>query len=539
MSTSDTDVLIVGCGLTGSSAAVLLRRFGVRTTALERRVNTYPWPRTRMILGRSMEIYRTAGLEQQIRARASLFAEYPEMARARTVAGQEFMRGETEGMDEANAYSPAPWQPIDQHRLEPLLREQAVACGARLEYGAKVVEVEQDDAAVTAWVEDAGTGAVREIRARYLVATDGAEGAVRRQLGIAMRGPGVVGHYVNIVFRADITGPLRDRPVGLWFLDEPRPGSVIMPQAARHQWILMVPHDPATGETLTDFDDATCTNLVRAAVGLPGLDVTIVPMSDEGSDPVARMWEVGACVAERFQQGRIFLVGDSAHLMPPVGAFGANLGIQDAHNLAWKLAAVVNGQAGPELLESYERERLPVAEVTVDAATTHLNVRSVAGGEGNTTGGNLAVIFGYRYRSTAVLDEGDLPDVLLEPADLRGQPGTRAPHLSLLRDGVEISTIDLYADRFVLVAGSRGERWVDAAAKAAKDLDLPVAVHRIGADLDDPSGGWSALHGVGTDGAVLVRPDGFVAWRARHLPGGEEAVLTDVLSRVLGRAARP
>lgn len=491
-----------------------------------------------MILGRSMELYRTAGLEESIRSRASLFADFPDMARAESVAGQEWMRTAIEGLDEADRYSPSPWAPIDQQRLEPLLREHAVNAGAQIEFGSRLTDVDQDDNGITATIVDTATGKTRTIRADYLVATDGADSTVRERLGIRMRGPGTIGHYVNIVWQGDITGPLRGRRVGLWFLDHPRPGSVLMPQGDRGRWILMVPHDPATGEKAADFTDERCTEMIRSAVGLPELPIELVAMTGEDASPVARLWTVAACVADEFRRGRVFLVGDSAHLMPPAGAFGANLGIQDAHNLAWKLALVLRGQAGAGLLDSYAAERVPVADATVHAATSHLQVRSEAGGKGNTTGGNLAVIFGYQYRSAAVVADGTTASgepELRHPAALCGQPGTRAPHVTLLRKGEQISSIDLYAGEFVLISGPAGQPWVEAARKCAAGLGVPLSAFRLGRELADPTGIWARAHRVDADGAVLVRPDGFVGWRAaRALPDPERhvrAALTHLLAR--------
>lgn len=537
MSAKDTQVLVVGCSLTGATAAVLLRQFGIRTLAVEKRTTVFPWPRTRIILSRPMEIFRTAGLEERIRAKPSLIGQYPEMARAETVSGREWMRDSIEGLDEATKYSPAPWAPIDQHHLEPLLRERAEELGARIERGSWLVEAEQDEDGVTATV--ATEGELRVVRADYLIAADGANSTVRDLLGIRMRGNRVIGRYVNIVWEADLTEALRGRRVGVWFLDRPRPASVIMPQDRPHRWILMVPHDPESGETLADFTEDRCRALVRTAIGQPGLDVRIVSFDDEGVSPVAKLWEVGSCVAEEFQRGRMFLIGDAAHLMPPVGAFGANLGIQDAHNLAWKLALVLRGQAGPGLLESYAAERIPVADATVGAATDHLRVRSTAGGQGNTTDGNLAVLFGHRYRSGAVRAESPNGSAdLLHPASLSGEPGTRAPHFRLLRDGALVSNIDLYAHEFALMAGAAGQPWAEAGHQVARELGVPLAVYRLGQDLSDPSEAWNRTHQVTDRGAVLVRPDGFVAWRASGAVPDPSTLLRETLLRILARNDR-
>jgi hypothetical protein len=240
-------------------------------------------------------------------------------------------------------------------------------------------------------------------------------------------------------------------------------------------------------------------------------------------------------VAQRFRSGRVFLVGDAAHRHPPSGALGLNTGIQDAHNLAWKLAAVVKEQAGSALLDTYHAERHPVGLLTMEQALARWGTRVGVGHDGAEARllDYAAIAFGYRYQSAAAIDaDGDRPVVL--PAELSGQPGTRAPHVWLERGGQRLSTIDLFGRGFVLLTGPDGDAWVDA---ARSQNGIALDAYRIGdgGDLADPEGRWAAAYGVTIGGAVLVRPDGFVAWRteraAEDLAEAVRAALTAVLAQ--------
>jgi hypothetical protein len=244
---------------------------------------------------------------------------------------------------------------------------------------------------------------------------------------------------------------------------------------------------------------------------------------------------IGAQVAQQYRLGRIFLIGDAAHIVPPTGGFGANTGIQDAHNLAWKLAAVVKEQAGSALLDTYHAERHPVGLLTMEQALARWGTRVGAGRDGAEARllDYAAIVFGYRYQSAAAIDaDGDRPVVL--PAELSGQPGTRAPHVWLERGGQRLSTIDLFGRGFVLLTGPDGDAWVDA---ARSQDGIALDAYRIGdgGDLADPEGRWAAAYGVTIGGAVLVRPDGFVAWRteraAEDLAEAVRAALTAVLAQ--------
>jgi hypothetical protein len=256
-------------------------------------------------------------------------------------------------------------------------------------------------------------------------------------------------------------------------------------------------------------------------------------------------WNAAADWAERFRGGRVFLAGDSAHVMPPTGGYGGNTGVHDAHNLAWKLAHVLDGRAGEGLLDTYEAERAPVSRLTVEQAYTRYVTRL---DPGLGTDGLAAVVddalidLGYRYRSDAITVDGpDDGDDWEDPRTPTGRPGFRAPHVTVRRGGVEVSALDLIGRDPLLVVGPDGGPWADAAAAESERLRVPVEVLRLGADdadVDDPHGQYAKAYGIGPDGAVLIRPDGFVAWRSRggEDPAGAAAAVGGAVARMLARA---
>ncbi|HEU4993900.1 MAG TPA: FAD-dependent monooxygenase, partial [Gemmatimonadaceae bacterium] len=292
---------------------------------------------------------------------------------------------------------------------------------------------------------------------------------------------------------------------------------------------------PDRHERAEDFTPDHCRDLIRRGAGRPDLRVDIVD---------ARPWEAAAAVADRYKEGRVLLVGDSAHVMPPTGGFGGNTGIQDAYNLAWKLDAVVNGAARPELLESYDAERRPVAERTVAQALARLQAwfkdpsRRLPPPAPITD--DNAVIFGYRYPAGAFVDDGrnGADDVFEDPRNPSGRPGSRAPHLVVTYRGAPVSTIDLFADRWVLMSGPDGNGWSDCVRRSSLAGALGVVWHGIrpAGNLEDRANRFSTAYGVGTDGAVLIRPDGFIAWRHITAANGTTA-LDDALERLWIRTA--
>ncbi|WP_405392914.1 FAD-dependent monooxygenase [Streptomyces sp. NBC_01102] len=533
-------VLIVGGSLVGLSASLFLSRLGVRHLLVEKHASTSTHPRGRGNNVRTMEVFRAAGTERQIREAASVLADNHGILQAGSLTGddQEWLFKEIDPGGGLARFSPSGWCLCSQNDLEPVLVRQARAEGGELRFSAELLTFEQDADGVTAVVKDRETGEHTTVRADYVVAADGPRSPIREQLRIGQSGPGDLFHNVSITFRSRrLASVVGDRRFIVCYLTNPDADGALLPVDNEERWVFHAPWQPDRGETLEDFTDERCAEHIRRAVGDPGLDVEIT-----GKAP----WHAAERVAERYGAGRVFLAGDSAHEMSPTGAFGSNTGIQDAHNLAWKLAAVLDGSAGPALLETYEAERLPVAQATSARASarsgehSHPGYAGSPGPGGGRKGGMLTVALGYRYVRGAVVGADPALPVVPEGMGLSGEPGTRAPHLWVGRDGQRVSTLDLYERSFVLLCDAGHPEWRAAAARVAERLTVRLDAFAIGsapgADLEPADGAdWAAAHGTSPEGAVLVRPDGFVAWRSEGAVADTEAALHEVLTALLHR----
>ncbi|MDT7800067.1 MAG: putative polyketide hydroxylase [Actinomycetota bacterium] len=530
----ETSVLVAGGGITGLSAAFFLARQGVGVTLVERHPSTAIMPQARAFNARSLEIFRTFGLEEEIREHQSILAGMPEMIGADTLAGAERFRVDMLARVRPGEISPAGWALIDQDELERLVRAHAEDAGADVRFATELVSFENAGEGVRATVRDLGTGTESRIRADYLIAADGNRAGIRHRLGVEADGPGVLGHAAHFLFDADLDGVLRDRRFLLAYFDQPRTGTVLCPLGRRGRWMLGVPFQ--AGESLDDFTEQRCAELARAAVGVPDLELTLVPPVP-GWSRMPTDVRIGAMVARSYRAGRVFFAGDCAHVVPPTGSFGASTGIADAHNLAWKLAAVLHGQAGPDLLDTYEAERLPVARATMDTALRILDARHGGEGEDATRIDEVAMAHGYRYRSAAVCTEPGTPDSpVADPRTPTGRPGLRAPHIWLERNGSRVSTLDLCAGSFTLLAGADGASWVTAAETVAVATGIDLRAHRVDDGVQDPGKRFPEAYGISASGASLVRPDGFVAWRAVETSAQPERELSQVLRGVLALA---
>jgi hypothetical protein len=360
--------------------------------------------------------------------------------------------------------------------MEPFLRDKARELGADIRMSTRMLEFSQDDDGVTAIVQ--GDGEPYQIRAGYLVAADGHRSPIREALGITRTGRGFMHTSRSVLFRAPLDEYLKDG-IGQFVVD----GVGFLTTYGDGRWVLMLDD--------REYTEAELLARIHRAIGLDDVEVEIITTG---------RWTISAGVADQFSKGRIFLAGDAAHTLPPSrGGFGANVGIEDAHNLAWKLAAVLNGESRPSLLDTYDAERRPVASLC------HQQI--FARNDGHNRDGqpedaplydNNAMHFGVLYRSAAVLDAGpELPPAQL-PEQWNGQPGTRAPH-AWIAPGK--STLDLFGRGWVLVADH--PQWEEATQ------GLGVRYERV-EQLD--------VFGLSEKGASLVRPDGYIAWRSTDLP---------------------
>lgn len=507
-----TSVLIAGGGLVGLSAAVFLSRQGIPFVLLERREGLSRHPRARGVNPRTMELLRAVGLEPAVRAAESARALSGNtgIVVVPNLAGPVLARLEqdyhTDGTTDFSALSPTTWCLCHQDELEPLLRSRAEDgaddVGGALRFGSELVSYTQDDDGVTATVQHLASDRTEQIHAKYLIAADGAGSRIRSHLGIGSEDLGQVGHFINIQFTADLRAVLGDRRFIMAYTTKAGARCALLPVNNADRWLLHVLVDGPG----TRLPAERCVELVRAAAGVPDLDVRI-----DGVVP----WESAGRVAQEFTAGRVFLAGDAAHVMPPSGAFGSNTGVQDVHNLAWKLAFVLRGVAGPELLATYERERRPVALATVEQAVRRSNDRPRMGGQGGAEvdpeiRSDQEVTFGYRYPTA----EG-VPDAPFD-RELTGRPGTRVPHVPL-PDGS--STVDLCdGTGFTLLTAGDPAGWETAADAVAARAHVPLSVRHV-----------PGLPG----GTLLVRPDGFVAWRTAQVPADPAGELGRVLGRIL------
>ncbi len=504
-------VLIVGGSLNGLTMAVLLAELGVPVIVVERHPATTVQYKFSGISPRSMEIYRGAGLEDAIRRHATGDQKTGEIARARNLTDTDVQfLGKAWGVE--GGLSAVTAATCDQDRLEPLLRAQAERFGADVRFHTEMLSFEQDSAHVRVRVRNRNTGREEEIVAQYLIAADGTSSPIREALDIAHEVPGVLQYWMNLIFDTDLKPVLQGRPLTSCFVTDIN-GSIV-PRADR--WLLAVQYQPEKGETPQDFDQRRVTALVRRAAGR---DDVMVKLFD------ARDWQVSAFIAERFRVGRVFLIGDAAHTIPPTGGFGGNTGIHDAHNLAWKLALVFAGHAGVTLLDSYEIERRHIAQRTLAQALARLSAwfqnlgRPLPATEPVID--DINVILGQTYPSGALIKQGNTTQGQFDDArDPSGKPGTRAPHFIVERAGAQIGIHDLFGRGFVLL--SKNAAWCDAARAIRRGFDFPINGFQIGAhplamrdgaDMIDVDERFSKLYRLDETGAVLIRPDGIIAWR--------------------------
>ncbi|QES51669.1 monooxygenase [Streptomyces venezuelae] len=545
----DVPVLVVGGSLVGLATSLFLSRHGIRHLLVEKHAGVSPHPRGRGINARTMELFRVAGAEPDIRQAAAVLEENKGLIQATSLTGGDH-RWLVENTDPGGAlakFSPTRWCLCSQNNIEPVLASRSRAAGADVRFSTELISFDQDAHGVSAVVKDRDGGQHIRVRAQYLIAADGPRSPVREQLGIPQSGNGDLFHNVSITFRSrrlpEVLGDLR---FIVCYLIKPGADGALLPVDNDQNWVFHAPWHPETGETMEDFTDERCVAHIRRAIGVPDLDVEIGGKA---------AWHAAERVADRYSMGRVFLAGDAVHEMSPTGAFGSNTGIQDAHNLAWKLAAVLAGEAGPELLETYGEERRPVALATSERASARSvehdhpgysplpGAPGVPGGPSGKAGKDsrmLPTAMAYCYPQGAVI--GGDPDREIIPAGMKldGEPGTRAPHLWLTGPAGRMSSLDLYERSFVLLS-SPGTPWQAAAGRVAGEMSVRLAGHTMGGGADaelrtEEGMDWAAAHGVQPDGAVLVRPDGYVAWRSEGPAKNPAATLTEVLTRLLHRA---
>ena len=576
----ETDVLIVGSGPAGSSAGLMLSTYGIPNMIVTR----YGWladtPRAHITNQRTMEILRDLGVEADVVALASPQDIMGNAVFCTSLAGEELGRLNTFGTgprrraDHALA-SPCAMCDMPQNLLEPILLGAAAARGSRVRFDTEYLSCQQDAEGVTAEVKDRVGGNTYRIRARYLLGADGARSKVADDAGLPMEGRMGVSGSINIVFHADLAKYVAYRPSVLYWVLQP--GSdiggvgmgVVRMVRPWNEWLAIWGYDLNAGPL--QLDDAAAKSIVGNLIGDPDVPVQIRSTS---------LWTVNDLYATRYSSGRIFCMGDAVHRHPPMNGLGSNTSIQDAWNLAWKLALVLKGKAGPALLDTYNEERAPIGRQIVkranksieesgaifDALGLHETVepvrmwRNMEARKANTPEAAAqreklrkaiahktyefnthGVEMNQRYRSAAVVSDGAPEPAFDRDPELYYHattwPGARLPHVWLQKNGRPVSTLDMAGKgRFVVLTGIGGEGWVEAARKASAVFGIPFEGFVIGPgrDLTDLYGEWAEAREIGESGCLLLRPDAHVGWRADQA-GNEEIRLLEAIARILAR----
>ncbi|WP_206492035.1 FAD-dependent monooxygenase [Rhodococcus sp. KRD162] len=576
----ETDVLIVGSGPAGGSAALLLSTLGIPNIMITKYRWTANTPRAHITNQRTMEIFRDLGIAEQVLAEATPHELIGDTVFCTSIAGEEIGRIRTwgTGADREADYrlaSPCSTVDIPQTFLEPLLVKNATMRGTHAQFSTEYLSHVQDADGVDVSVVDRLTGHHYTIRAKYLVGADGARSAVAADIDLPYQGAMDVAGSMNITFKADIAEYVGHRPSVLYWVIQPGSNvggigaGLVRMVRPWNEWLVVWGFDIA--EPPPVVDEAAAVEIVRSLLGMPELHVEITGTS---------LWGNNEMYATELQKGRVFCVGDAIHRHPPSNGLGSNTSIQDSYNLAWKLASVLNGHAGEALLDTYSTERAPVAQRIVeragrssrefaglfdalgvtDAKTEEEMIERINERKANTPAGAAkrsalaaamktkhyefnahGVELGQFYRSSAIVSDGELPEPERD-RDLYYQvstlPGSHLPHAWVGDHRHKRAMLDLAPyNRFTLVTGVAGSDWASAADKVGHELGVPIETVVIGPgrEVTDLYFDWARLREVTESGALLVRPDKHICWRADELVSGAEDALRRALTAVLAR----
>ncbi|MCZ2824624.1 MULTISPECIES: FAD-dependent oxidoreductase [unclassified Modestobacter] len=578
-----TDVLVVGSGPAGASAALLLASYGTSTLLVTKYGRLSDTPRAHITNQRTMEVMRDMGLEERLMQEATPWEFMGNTTFCTSLAGEELGRIPSWGTDtvrhaDYELQSPTSMLDAPQTITEPILVQAAQERGARVRFDTSYVSHVQDDDGVTTTLQDRLTGAQYTVRSKYLIGADGARSQVAADLDLPYEGPGAVGGALSIVFEADLSRFVAHRPSVLYWMLQPgaeREGvglGVLRMIKPWNEWMLMWGYEVAGGPP--DLSDEVVRELAVALVGSDDFEMRVKSRSP---------WTVNHHFATTIARGRVFCAGDAIHRHPPTNGLGSNTSIQDSYNLAWKLAHVVAGTADPSLLDSYDAERAPIARQVVERANQsiadtgrilsaldlehteaealdrQLALWKAPGPEGEKIRTALREAIAYkahefdahgvehnqRYASSAVVGDGTpMPEYRRDPvlyAQPTTWPGAKLPHTWVTQGGHRTSTLDLVGrGRFSVVTGIGGEAWLAAARSLGEELGLSITTVSIGPGqpVEDPYGTWADLREIEDGGVLLVRPDGYVAARYPSTPPSEQQAsdwLAGALRAVLGR----
>jgi 2,4-dichlorophenol 6-monooxygenase len=548
-------------------------------------VTKYRWtantPRAHITNQRAMEFFRDMGIESQVLADATPHELMGDTVFCTSIAGEEIGRILTWGTHparEADYRLASPTLPVDipQTYLEPILVKNAAARGTQSRFSTEYVSHVQDADGVTTTVLDKVTGQEYTIRSKYLIGCDGARSKVAADIDLPMEGAMDIAGSMNITFKAELAELVGHRPSVLYWVIQPGANvggigaGLVRMVRTWDQWLIVWGYDITQPPPVVD--EAAATQIVRDLVGAPDLEVEIEAIS---------LWGNNEMYATTLQKGRVFCEGDAIHRHPPSNGLGSNTSIQDSYNLAWKLAAVLRGQAGPALLDTYTAERAPIAQQIVTRANassrqfgqffevlglttakdeTEMRER-IEERKLDTPGGRAkrealigameiknyefnahGVDMGQVYASTAIVPDGSTRPAFDKDPELYHQistvPGSPLPHAWVGDAKRKVSTLDLApSSRFTLLTGIAGQAWADSAPAVADALGIPLEAVVIGPgrQYDDLYYDWARVREIDEDGVVLVRPDKFIAWRSMGAVSDPTLALTDVLTKVLSR----
>jgi 2,4-dichlorophenol 6-monooxygenase len=577
----ETDVLIVGSGPAGGAAALSLATLGVPNIMITKYRWTANTPRAHITNQRAMEIFRDLGVEGQVLADATPHELVGDTVFCTSIAGEEIGRIKTWGTHPAREAdyqlaSPCLICDIPQTYLEPILVKNATARGTQTRFSTEYLSHTQDDDGVTTAVKDRLTGATYAIRSKYLIGADGARSLVAEHVGLPYEGRMDIAGSMNITFKADISAQVATRPSVLYWVIQP--GSNVGGIGAGlvrmirpwNEWLIVWGYDITQPPPTVDTEKAT--EIVRNLLGMPDLDVEITGTS---------LWGNNEMYATHLHKQRVFAAGDAVHRHPPSNGLGSNTSVQDSYNLAWKLAAVLSGHAGPDLLETYSQERAPVAKQIVtrankssrefgqffevlgltEAETEEEMREQIEERKANTASGRAkrealvsamelknyefnahGVELGQFYQSTAIVGDGAAKPAPTRDPELYYQastvPGSHLPHAWVGDAANKVSTLDLAPyDTFTLFTGIAGDAWAEAAEKVSRDLNVPIKTVVVGPgrEVTDIYYDWARIREIDEDGVLLVRPDKFIGWRSMSLPADPERALRNALIALLSR----
>ncbi|MGY4385880.1 putative polyketide hydroxylase [Pedobacter sp. UYP24] len=517
MQTEKTQVLIIGGSLVGLSSALFLGLKNVKTIVVEKHQGSSAHPRAIGYTQRTMELFAEAGILDQIPQVSKDFrlkrAEIESLA-GKWMEDTEWTPPTQKNIQEQKKeYSPYTGASLAQDKLEPILRMRATELGADLRYSTELISFAEDENGVTAIVRERN-GKEYSMQAEYMIAADGSDSQVRKTLGIKRKGLGHLNTIRSVLFRAPLEEYLQ---TGIHQFQINQPGlKAFLTTYNDGRWVLMFNDD-------VEMNPEEQLATIYKAIGRLDIEVEIITTG---------RWELEALIAEKYSQGRVFITGDAAHTLPPTrGGFGANTGIHDAHNLAWKLAAVISKISSPRLLQTYSAERQPVAWERYLQTFARPDYAAYGNEETRATTilDDAAMEFGQLYQSSAIMKAKDNLLHARKPDEWAGQPGTRAPHLWVTANKKTISTLSYFQKGWVLLSGD--DQWQQAANDAGKSTGISLKFLKLGKDFTaENEQAFLAAFGITSLGASLIRPDGFIAWRSLDMPISSSEILKDTLA---------